>query len=143
MKKLELLLGVILVLVSGIFYYMTFQLPEKSQIYPLFVITLLLILTLIHIVLTLKKEEDPNAKTGFEGFIPGQFFVVLIGSGLYVALINILGYFTSTVIYIISILIALRTDAKKSILISAGVTIGIYLVFKRILRVPLPTGFLV
>lgn len=143
MKKLDLLLGGILVAVAGIFYYLTFQLPENSRIYPLFVITLLLFLTVIHIIISLRKKEDPGEKSGFEEFLPKQFYTVLGLSGLYVALINIIGYISSTFIYITATLIALKTDKKVSLAISIGVSAAIYVLFKILLRVPLPKGFFI
>lgn len=143
MRKLDLLLGLILVLVSGIFYYMTSRLPANSRVYPYFVITLLLGLTLIHLLTTLRKKEDPGEKSGFEEFKPKQFFTVLGLSGLYVAAINIVGYISSTIIYIISTLLVLKTDKRLSFAIGIGVSAVIYVLFKILLRVPLPRGFLI
>lgn len=142
MKKLDLLLGYILVAICGVFYFMISRLPEKATIYPLFVTTLLLLLTLVHLIISFrsKSTEESNA---FKGIYIKQLLFVLGFSGLYVGLINILGYVVSTVLYMLVSLIFMKMDKVKSILLSAGTAGFIFLLFKIILRVPLPKGFLI
>lgn len=142
MKKQDLILGYVLLAVCGAFYFMTSKLPKEATTYPMFVTSLLLFLTIIHLFITYRNNSAEESTT-FKGLKLKQILFVLGGSGIYVAMISILGYISSTVIYISVILIGLKVDRKKSIIISTGSAAFIYILFKILLRVPLPTGFLI
>lgn len=142
MKKIDLLLGLILVAICGMFYFMISKLPSKATLYPIFVTSLLLFLTIIHLIITYNKKDDKES-TAFKDIELKQLLFVLGASGLYVAMINIIGYITSTVIYILATLLGLKVSKKSSIIISVGFAAFIYVLFKVLLRVPLPKGFII
>lgn len=142
MKKLDLILGLILIAICGVFYFMISKLPSSATLYPIFVTTLLLVLTLIHIFITSFKKEDEEC-TAFKDLELKQLLFVLGTSGLYIVLINIAGYITSTFIYVLTVLFGLKVSKKSSILISIGFSAFIYVLFKTLLRVPLPRGFII
>lgn len=142
MRRLELVLGIVMIGVAGFFYYLTFQLPEKAMIYPLFVITLLLVLSLIQLI-TAYFRKSAEESTAFKDIKWKQLIFVLITSGVYVVLINIVGYITSTFMYVLTILLGLNTGKRLSIAVSVGFVIALYLLFRMALNVPLPKGFLI
>lgn len=142
MRKLDLILGFILVAICGVFYFMISRLPSKATLYPLFVTTILLILTLIHIAITYFKKADSEANV-FKDLELKQLLFVLGASGLYVGLINIIGYVISTIIYIVAVLFGLNVKKSNSVFISVGFSIIVYVVFKILLKVPLPRGFII
>ncbi|HEY4543412.1 MAG TPA: tripartite tricarboxylate transporter TctB family protein [Tissierellaceae bacterium] len=143
MRKLDLILSAILIAFSGIVYLMISQLPKEASLYPIFVTTLLLVLSVIQLFKTYRNKEEENEKSPFDGIEKKQMLFVLIASGIYVALINILGYIGSTALYVAAILIGLKTDKKKSVIISIGFCIFIYVLFKILLQVPLPKGLII
>jgi hypothetical protein len=142
MRRLELILGIVMIAVAGFFYYLTVQLPEKAMIYPLFVISLLLVLSLIQLLIAYFKKSAEES-TAFKDIKWKQLIFVLLTSGVYVVLINIAGYITSTFIYVLTILLGLNTGRKISIAVSVGFVIALYLLFKMGLNVPLPKGILI
>lgn len=142
MKKMDLILGYILVAVSIVFFYMTSQLPSDARIYPMFVIGLLLLLSIIHLIITYRKKDDEKS-TMFDGLVLNQLLFVVGVSGLYVVAISIVGYITSTIAYVTSILFGLKVNKKTSLLISLGTALFIYITFKVLLRVPLPKGLII
>lgn len=142
MKKQDTILGVILLAICGFFYFMISRLPEKATLYPIFVTTVLLVLTIIHLAITLTKKTDEESKA-FKGLEIKQLSFVLATCGLYVVLINVIGYVTSTVLYVLASLIGLKVSKKASALISVGFAICVYVLFKVFLHVPLPKGFLI
>lgn len=142
MRKLNFMLDFFLIGLSAIFYFLTSKLPEKATVYPMFVITLLLVLTLIHLAMTFFNKEDTE-ENPFKNIEVKQLLTVLIVSGAYVFLINILGYLTSTFAYIATLLILLKVKKVNSILISVGFSLIIYVLFKMVLKVPLPRGFII
>lgn len=142
MRRLDLILSLVLLAVVGVFYYLTFQLQHNAMIYPLFVITLLFILTLIQLFTAYFRKTDEESKA-FKDIKWKQLGFVLITSGIYVVLINILGYISSTFIYVLVVLIGLKTSRKLSVLVSIGFVVVMYFLFKEALNVPLPKGFLI
>lgn len=142
MKKLDLLLGLILVAICGVFYFMISRLPSKATLYPIFVTTLLLFLTIIHLIITYNKKDNAES-TVFKDIELKQLLFVLGSSGLYVAMINIIGYITSTIIYILVVLLGLKVRKETSVVISIVFAGLIYILFKVLLRVPLPRGFII
>lgn len=142
MKKLDLLLGLILVAIVGVFYFMISKLPAKATLYPIFVTSLLLFLTIIHLVITYNKK-DTTESTVFKDIQLKQLLFVLGASGLYVAIINIIGYITSTIVYILVVLLGLKVRKETSIVISVVFAALIFILFKVLLRVPLPKGFII
>lgn len=140
MKKNELFLGSVLLLISGIYYYMITKLPEKAAIYPTFVVSILGLLSIIFIIKTLISKEKNNEKKIFDGFQVKQFVFVLFMSFTYVGLMNVLGYFTTTFLFLIISLLGLKANKMHSIYTSIGFSIFIFIIFKILLNVPLPRG---
>lgn len=142
MRKTDITLGSILIGICLFLFFMIFNLPDKARIYPMFVTSLLLFLTIIHMIITIKKEKDEE-RSPFNGIQKRQLLFVVITSGAYVAFISILGYVTSTILYVLTVLIGLNISKKMSIVVTIGFAAFIYTLFKIILKVPLPTGFLI
>lgn len=142
MRRLNIILSIVLLLISGSFYFMIFQLPNEANLYPIFVVTVLLILSLILFFKTYFNKEDEES-SAFKNIELKQIIFVLITSGLYIAFINLIGYVVSTVLYVLVALIGLKVDKKNSIFISLGFCLFVYVLFKVLLKVPLPKGFII
>lgn len=145
MKRQEMILGYVLVVLSGIFYFLTFRLPENARIYPLFVITLLFLLSVLHLVLTYRKTEDSDTSKAIKmtSEQKKRGLLITVASAIYIALLPIIGYIVTTIIYIIGVLFSLDVDKKKAVLISVVFTALVYALFNNLLRVPLPKGLLI
>lgn len=143
MKKADITLGSIMIGLSLFLFYMIFNLPPKARIYPIFVTSLLLFLSIIHMAITLKKKKEEDGESPFTGIKKRKLIFVTVSSGLYVALMSLMGYVSSTVLYVFIVLIGFNNSKKLSGLVTIGFAAFIYILFKIVLRVPLPTGFLI
>jgi len=63
-------------------------------------------------------------------------------SAVYVILIDIIGFFVTTAIYLFVTMVALKSSVKWSIVVSILFPIFLYLIFVSFLKVPVPKGFL-
>lgn len=142
MRKNDFILGFILITICGVFYFMISQLPEEGIIYPIFVTTILLGLTILHLLITYFKTEDVESEE-FKNIEKKQLLFVVGASGIYLFLINILGYLVSTVIFIATTLFGLKVDKKTSAFVSFGFAAFVYILFKTLLNVPLPKGLII
>ena len=89
------------------------------------------------------KPKNVEEEDKFKGNLFKQFFFVIAISVVYVILIDIIGFFVSTAIYLFVTMVALKSNVKWSIVVSILFPIFLYLVFVSFLKVPVPRGFLI
>lgn len=141
MKKLDIKLGLTTLVIAIIYYFLTSQMPAKAAFYPKFVALLLAGLSMVFIIKTTFSSYE-SKDSPFKNMQIKQFFFVLSTAFVYISLIKILGYFTSTFIFILICLVGLNAKKSKSILTAIGFSLFILITFKILLSVPLPKGFI-
>ncbi len=142
-------IGVIVVIyaVATWFLIMTLKLPEPAQSYPLILIstlyfcnTLLLLKQLY--ILSKNKVLINDMREVFTGFLPKQFFGVVAGCLIYLVLVNYLGYYLSSVLYLLIAQFCLKVKPIPAVLSCVCVMAITYFVFSLFLHVPLPVGLI-
>lgn len=142
MKKADIKLGFVILGISIVYYFMTSQIPEKAAFYPKFVAILLALLSIVFLIKTAMTNYKSSNESMFKGMQVKQYFFVIAVAFVYVSLINILGYFTSTFIFVTICLLGLKAKKLYAFLTAAGFCAFIFIAFKILLRVPLPKGFI-
>ena len=87
-----------------------------------------------------KKLFKDDLEHLYDGFIARQFFTVMVGAALYVALIYWLGYYVASILYMAAALALLKVKAKWIAVVIISLLVVIWLVFTLFLKVPLPVG---
>ncbi len=128
--------------ISGFYAFLLKSLSAKDALYPKFVATLLFGLTIaLTLQIVMSKGDEFKVKI-FGKLYKQQFFTVIaVGIG-YLFLINLLGYFTSTFLFLAILLVLLKVKRKMAILVAIGFCIFIYIVFRMFLGVPVPEGLI-
>lgn len=139
-SNLSLCLGFFIFL--GIYGFFLRGLSESDSLYPRFVLILLTLLTVAMTLQIVMSKTDEYKASLFVKFQKAQFFSVMISGVVYLALINLLGYFTSTLLFVGSLLLTLGTTKKVSAIVALSFCIFIYIVFKVFLGVPVPRGII-
>ena len=146
MRKYDKFLTIGLFILEAFYFLLIKQLPPKAARYPYFVLGLMVFLTLLLAIHTFlikpKNTEENKEEDQFKGNLYGQFFLVIALSAVYVILIDIIGFFVTTAIYLFVTMIILKSNIKWSIVVSIVFPIFLYLVFVSFLKVPIPSGFL-
>ena len=146
MRKYDKFLTIGLFILEAFYFFLIKQLPEKAARYPLFVLGLMVFLTLLLAINTFiikpKNAEEDKEEDQFKGNLYGQFFLIIALSAVYVILIDIIGFFVTTAIYLFVTMVILKSNIKWSIVVSIVFSIFLYLVFVSFLKVPVPRGFL-
>lgn len=141
MKKTDIgVVGVVYAICLG-FLYMTLQLPKSTQIYPLFIIGIIFVLTTMCLGTMIKAYKDVGiiSHSGeFDGFVAKQFFVVLALIIAYIVVMNFLGFYISTVIFMVATLVYLKVPHIQTIIAVAVICLIVYLAFSKFLGVRLP-----
>ena len=145
MRKYDKFLTIGLFILEAFYFLLIKQLPPKAARYPYFVLGLMVFLTLllaINTFLIKPKNTEDKEEDQFKGNLYGQFFLIMALSAVYVILIDIIGFFVTTAIYLFVTMIVLKSNIKWNIVVSILFPIFLYLVFVSFLKVPVPRGFL-
>ena len=89
-----------------------------------------------------QKKEEPQPE---EEQIPLNYFnpiLVIILIAIFIALANKLGFIITGVAILITLMVKLRVSLLKSSLVSIALVCFVYMIFSKLLRVPLPMGLL-
>lgn len=144
MKKYDKILTIGLLIIEVFYFILIKQLPERAARYPYFVLGLLVFLTVILAIdAFFIKAKSEVKEEKFKDIKLGQFFFIILASAAYIALIEIVGFFSTTVVYLLVVMLGLKNSVKWSIITSIVFPIFIYLIFVSFLRVPVPRGFLI
>lgn len=145
MKESDLCVIAVVYGVATWFLVMTLQLPPAAQSYPLILLTALYLCNTLFLGKQLysfyrHRVVLNDFRKLFAGFLPGQFFGVLADCIIYMALVNYLGYYISSVLYLLLAQFFLKVKPIPAIISCACIMIVTYLVFSMFLHVPLPLG---
>ncbi|WP_336011863.1 tripartite tricarboxylate transporter TctB family protein [Fusobacterium polymorphum] len=146
MRKYDKFLTIGLFILEAFYFLLIKQLPPKAARYPYFVLGLMVFLTLLLAINTFiikpKNAEEDKEEDQFKGNLYGQFFLIMALSAIYVILIDIIGFFITTAIYLFVTMVTLKSSIKWSIVVSILFPVFLYLIFVSFLKVPVPKGFL-
>ena len=144
MRKYDKFLTIGLFILEAFYFLLIKQLPPKAARYPYFVLGLMVFLTLLLAINTfiIKPKNTEEEEDKFKGNLYGQFFLIMALSAVYVILIDIIGFFVTTAIYLFVTMVTLKSSIKWSIVVSILFPVFLYLIFVSFLKVPVPKGFL-
>ena len=146
MKKTDIGVVAFMYLVCAYFFSETLKLKADSQTYPKFTIVLLFAMTTLYLLQMLAAAKKHGVESGvnevFKGFQPAQFFVCLIATIVYVALIYFLGFYIATALFMAAVLLYLRVPVLYSAIAIVAILALVYFAFGKFLGVKLPVGLI-
>ena len=143
MKYTDVGIVAVFYVICGLFFAETMKLPAESQTYPKFIVIILFGLTtlyLIQMIMNAVKNGTESGKEDFKGFQAKQFFVCLIATILYLVCIYYFGFYISTVVFMLAVLLFLKVPPLYTAITIVVIVGLIYLAFQKFLGVKLPTG---
>lgn len=146
MKTANLVSSMIAILIAAFFFIMTFQFKEINvqdtgpAFLPRLYAGILVILAILLFINSYKSKTPKNEDTSTNFKLVFITMVLMIGL---ISLIPIIGFYIATPI---AVFIFLKIFKQKNLFLLIGLPIGIvvcvYLLFQRILLVPLPSGII-
>lgn len=145
----ETISGLLSILVGSFFYYLTLDFPsiETDVLGAAFLPKLYSILLIIFGVILITKKlvksnTNPENQEGeFKGFFYGLSSMVIVL--IYVLLLPYIGFYIATILVMLTLLYFLKVRKILVLLsVSVGVTLFVFILFEKLLKVPLPTGVL-
>ena len=144
MKKTDIGVVAFMYIVCGYFYYETMKLKASSQTYPKFTVILLFGLTTLYLVQMIVAAKKYGVESGvdkvFKDFQPAQFFFCLSATILYLVCIYFFGFYISTVVFMLAVLLFLKVPPLYSAIAVVVIVALIYFAFGKFLGVKLPVG---
>lgn len=150
MAKSNKIAGTILLLFFSWAFKMALAFPPRAMYFPVFVTGVGIVLSLMLVISGFvgKKAEQGEIEV-IEKQGKKMTVLMLASMILYVMGIQIIGFCTATLIFLIVSMVmnypgkADRKAMIKIMVVSVTVTVLIYFIFKKLLYVPLPQGFLI
>lgn len=147
MKKTDIGIVAFMYAVCAFFYVYSFDLSESSKSYPIFTIVLLFGLTTLYLIQMILAAKKYGVESGtdsvFAGFLPKQFILSVVLTLAYVFLVDVLGFFTATTLFMIASFVYLKVPVLHSVIALVSMDLLIYLAFVLFLGVRLPAGILI
>ncbi|KJS88422.1 MAG: hypothetical protein JM58_01280 [Peptococcaceae bacterium BICA1-8] len=137
-SKVDVLLAIGLLIVEVFLWVYIGDAPQSARSYPRALLDIAFILTLILLFTSFRKKVQ-EAKPG--SLFNNQVLLIMLITGVYIAVLNYLGFALSTLIYIFGVMWYLGIRKKiMLILVPTLTTLFVYLVFNQLLLVLLPEG---
>ena len=151
MKKymtLDVVIGLILILFSGWFWFLSLAFPEAAQMFPQLFLTVTFLLSVLLLINSLaeqsKKIKKGKSQEG-DSFIrqfalPCKAYCIMV---LYIAGIRLLGFFAATTVFMAAFMYFLKVRKPLVLLcVTAGMDLFLYAMFCVGLKLSLPSGIL-
>lgn len=138
--KTDMYLSMVILFFNVFFFFQCSKLPDEAVYFPQLFNGLLALLAIILLFSALKRKgrEAEKQQYNFKNAV-----LIVIGLVCYAFLFKFLGYIISTGILVIYIIYMLGYRQIWKMLITACCGVGFsYIVFKLLLKVPLPTLFI-
>lgn len=147
MKRSDFPVVAIIYGIALAFLIATLQLPEPAQTYPLVLISALIFLNTLYLIrsfLNFRKTQrtENDIPVIFHGFLFKQFAGVFIWCVAYLVMMYFLGYYLSTVFFLVGSLLFMRVNILHIAMTTVVLGIMVWAVFSQFLHVPLPVGVL-
>ena len=147
MKRSDFPVVAIIYGIALAFLIATLQLPEPAQTYPLVLISALIFLNTLYLIrsfLNFRKKQriENDIPVIYHGFLFKQFAGVFIWCVAYLVMMYFLGYYLSTVLFLVGSLLFMRVNILHIAMTTVVLGIMVWAVFSQFLHVPLPVGVL-
>lgn len=144
-KKEILPLGAIIAICLWL-YTVAGNFPEATRAYPQMIIIATVALAVIEIICKTIKSSRADSQKPVEKKSPAVLIRVLAVAAIcaiYVFLVDVLGFFSSTAIFSFALMYYLGVKKPVTLIaVAAGLNIGVYLLFVTFLRISMPQGLL-
>ncbi len=148
----DVYVGAFLIVLSTALFPMTFKFPDTAGIFPQFILVVLFILGAYTLFYGMSETKAERKKIEAGEQIESLFSwksnkLPLLGYALiviYILLIDVLGFFTSTTIFMIGYMLFLNMRKPLTlVLVTIGVDCFVYVLFVMQLKLNLPSGLFI
>ena len=153
MRKAEVIFGTATILVAVLFIALAGSFPDSRgddvgmAFYPRMMGFIIIALSTVVIFQSFRKKPETSTGEKEEPFFDIEdkgiyrVLVMIAMTLFYASVLGVLGFLVITPIYLIVLMFIFKAGSvKRILLVSVLTTLAIYIVFQRLLLIPLPTG---
>ncbi len=150
MKKPDIIAGILGIILSIYVIGMAVHFPEDKvlllgpHVFPIVLSGGLSIACIVLIAMAVRGKSKPSTES-FSLKNPGiqRSGITLVATIIYCALLNSAGFILASTLYLLFLMYLLKQrNYVKMITVALGITFAVYGIFRIILEITLPTGFL-
>ncbi|MCB2215729.1 MAG: tripartite tricarboxylate transporter TctB family protein [Desulfobulbaceae bacterium] len=146
----DLFAGIFGLAFGGILLYESIQLSYPSKTFPLLISTVTVVFSLSILIFTILSRNSKVFSGNTDGIIPSRLTIyIIISSIIYISMIDILGFYSSSffcIIFLSSMLSNKKLEIKTfifSCLSSFIFLFFVYIIFSLFIKVSIPDGILI
>ena len=151
MKKyltLDVIIGMLLIVFSGWFWYLSLAFPEAAQMFPQLFLTVTFLLSALLLISSVVEQSKRIRKGELregDGFLkqfvlPSKAYCIMV---LYIVGIRSIGFFVATSVFMAAFMYFLKVRKPFILLgVTAGMDLFLYAMFCVGLKLSLPAGIL-
>jgi putative tricarboxylic transport membrane protein len=149
MKKAEMIAGMVLLLLSGLVIWSASQMPPSATFGPgagFLPFWLGIVLAILATILIATAWHRKPTREDGEPVFPGRhalftIVLVLVGLGVYIELIEVLGYILDTFLFVVYLVkVVERQKWPLSLAVAVCTAGGLFLIFQVLLQITLPSN---
>lgn len=142
--RVDTLVAFFLIGLSAVFYKMSMDLTDGGDIFPKLLSIITAVLSIVLLVMDIsraKSGQQPEKDAG--GPKSMRPYVTFVLAVLYVAGVITIGFFASTVFFMVVLMLYLGVRKISNYVMAISIIVAFYyFLFDKFLHVPLPSGFL-
>jgi putative tricarboxylic transport membrane protein len=149
MKKAEMIAGIVLLVLSGAVIWGASEMPPSATFGPgagFLPFWLGIVLAILATILLATAWHRPPTEEDSKPVFPGKhalftIVLVLVGLGVYIELIDILGYILDTFLFVVYLVkIVERQKWPLSLTVAVCTSAGLFIIFQVLLEIILPSN---
>jgi len=141
MKVSDIIGSAILLLFSFAAYYQATRFTLGTDVFPKAVLIVIMILAAVQLVFALRPTAAVGAPASSGALNVRRIIAIAALFFVYIVSIQLIGYFIATPLFLLVSMVLLgRKDAKTILIVTAAVTVAIWLIFRAFIYVPVPMG---
>jgi putative tricarboxylic transport membrane protein len=149
MKKADMITGVVLLALSGFVIQETWRMPPSATFGPgpaFLPFWLGVLLAVFATILFVSSWRRPATEKEHNAIFPGKqallaITLVMVGLGIYIFLIEVLGYLADTFLFIVFLMKAVEREKwPLTLMIAVGTTAVLFITFQFLLQITLPSN---
>lgn len=139
--RTDRIIALVLIILSLALYWISLSFPEGANVFPQFALGAIIFLAVIMLIMDLRKCEPFSPQSKKPGWI--RPYIIYVLTLLYIVSITVVGFFITTIAFIIGVMFYLGLRNVSSYVIALTVIISFYyFLFVRVLHVPFPKGLI-
>ena len=147
-RLMDIIVGALLVAMSSIFMFDSVQKGigwvegqgPAAGFFPFWVSLILASASLVNIVRAALHREEGGEETFVSRTALGRVLTVLVPTMIYVLLIQYVGIYVASAIFIIGFMIASKESPVRAVVVGLAVPLALFMMFEKWFLVPLPKG---